>query len=59
MNAHNLTLPAIKARKFLEENSNEQITIGDIVEKIEKYLNNMEGEAHGRSRMKTKFVECW
>ena len=47
----------IKVAKFLEGNDDEQITVGDLVEKMEEYLNNTESEPYRRSHMKTKLLE--
>ena len=47
----------VKVAKFLEDNDDEQITVGDLVEKMEEYLNNTDSEAYGRSHMKTKLLE--
>ena len=47
----------VKVTKFLEENDDEQITVGDLVEKMKEYLNDTESEAYGRSHMKTKLLE--
>ena len=47
----------VKVAKFLEDNDDEQITVGDLVEKMEEYLNDSESEAYGRSHMKTKLLE--
>ena len=47
----------VKVAKFLEDNDDEQITVGDLVEKMEEYLNNTNSEAYGRSHMKTKLLE--
>ena len=44
----------VKVEKFLEDNDDEKITVDDLVEKMEEYLNDSESEAHGRSQMKTK-----
>ena len=49
----------VKVAKFLEDNDDEQITVGDLVEKIEEYLNNSESEAYGWSHMKTKLLEYY
>ena len=47
----------VKVAKFLEDNDDEQITVGDLVEKMEEYLNNTDSEAYGWSYMKTKLLE--
>ena len=47
----------VKVAKFLEDNDDEQITVGDLVEKMEEYLNDTESEAYGRLHMKTKLLE--
>ena len=47
----------VKVAKFLEDNDNEQITVGDLLEKMEEYLNDTESEAYGRLHMKTKLLE--
>ena len=47
----------VKVAKFLEDNDDEQITVGDLVEKMKEYLNDTESEAYGRSHMKTKLLE--
>lgn len=47
----------VKVAKFLEDNDDEQITVGDLVEKMEEYSNNTESEAYGRSHTKTKLLE--
>ena len=47
----------VKVTKFLEENDDEQITVGDLVEKMKEYLNDTESEAYGRSHMKTELLE--
>ena len=47
----------VKVAKFLEDNDDEQITVGDLVEKMEEYLNNTDSEAYGRSHMKTKLLD--
>jgi len=46
----------VKVTKFLEETGDEQITIGDLEEKMEEYLNDTESEAYGRSHLKTLLV---
>ena len=43
----------VKVAKFLEDNDDEQITVGDLVEK----MDNTDSEAYGRSHMKTKLLE--
>ena len=47
----------VKVVKFLEDNDDEKITVGDLVERMEEYLNDTESEAYGRSHMKTKLLE--
>ena len=47
----------VKVVKFLEDNGDEQITVSDLVEKMEEHLNDTESEAYGRSHMKTKLLE--
>ena len=47
----------VKVTKFLEENDDEQITIIDLVEKMEEYLSDTDSEAYGRQHMKTKLLE--
>lgn len=47
----------VKVAKFLEDNDDEQITVGDLVEKMKEYLNDTESETYGRSHMKTKLLE--
>ena len=47
----------VKVVKFLEDNDDEQITVSDLVEKMEEYLNDTESEAYGRSHMKTKLLQ--
>ena len=47
----------VKVVKFREDNDDERITVGDLVEKMEQYLNDTESEAYGRSHMKTKLLE--
>ena len=49
----------VKVAKFLEDDDDKQITVGDLEEKMEEYLNNTESEAYGRSHMKTKLLECF
>ena len=46
-----------KVTKFLEENDDEQITVNDLVEKMEEYLSGTNSEAYGRQHMKTKLLE--
>ena len=33
------------------------MTVGDLVEKMEEYLNDTESKAYGQSQMKTKLLE--
>ena len=37
----------VKVEKFHEDNDDEKLTAGDLVEKMEEYLNDTESEAHG------------
>ena len=47
----------VKVTKFLEENDDEQITVIDLVEKMEEYLSDADSEAYGQQHMKTKLLE--
>ena len=47
----------VKVVKFLEDNGDEQITVSDLVEKMEEHLNDTESEAYGQSHMKSKLLE--
>lgn len=47
----------LKVTKFLEENDDEQITVSDLMEKMEEYLSDSNSEAYGRHHMKTKLLE--
>ena len=49
----------VKVAKFLEGNDDEQITVGDLVEKMEEYLNNTESEAYRRSHMNQTSGILW
>ena len=43
--------------KFLEEKDNEQITVSNLVEKMEECLSDTNSEAYRRQHMKTKHPE--
>ena len=47
----------VKVTKFLEENDDEQITVIDLVEKMEEYLIHTDSATYGRQHMKTKLLE--
>ena len=47
----------VRVEKFHEDNDDDKITVGDLVERMEEYLNDTESEAYGRSHMKTKLLE--
>ena len=47
----------VKVTKFLQENDDEQITVIDLVEKMEEYLIDTDSVAYGRQHMKTKLLE--
>ena len=49
----------VKVAKFLEGNDDEQITVGDLVEKVEEYLNNTESEAYRQSHMNQTSGILW
>jgi len=46
-----------KVTKFLEEYEDEQITVSNLVEKMEEYLNETDSVAYGRQHTKTKLLE--
>ena len=43
--------------RFLQENDDEQITVVDLVEKMEEYLGNSASTAYGRTHMKARLQE--
>ena len=45
----------VKVEKFLEDNDDDKITVGDLVEKMEEYFWMTQSEAYGRSHMKPNF----
>ena len=46
-----------KVARFLQENDDEQITVVDLVEKMEEYLGDSASTAYGRTHMKARLQE--
>ena len=47
----------LKVARFLRENDDEQITVVDLVEKMEEYLGDSASTAYGRTHMKARLQE--
>ena len=47
----------LKVAWFLQENDDEQITVVDLVEKMEEYLGDSASTAYGRTHMKARLQE--
>ncbi|CAH3160575.1 unnamed protein product [Porites lobata] len=47
----------LKVARFLQENDDEQITVVDLVEKMEEYLADSASTAYGRTHMKARLQE--
>ena len=47
----------LKVARFLQENDDEQITVVDLVEKMEEYLGDLASTAYGRTHMKARLQE--
>ena len=47
----------LKVAKFLRENDDEQITVLDLVDKMEEYLGDSPSAAYGRTHMKARLQE--
>ena len=47
----------LKVARFLQENDDEQITVVDLVEKMEEYLGDSASAAYGRTHMKARLQE--
>ena len=47
----------LKVARFLQENDDEQITVVDLVEKMEEYLGDSASTAYGRTHMKARLQE--
>ncbi|CAH3129009.1 unnamed protein product [Porites lobata] len=47
----------LKVARFLQENDDEQITVVDLVEKMEEYLGDSASIAYGRTHMKARLQE--
>ena len=47
----------MKVAKFLQENDDEQITVGDLIALMSDYMADSESTAYGQTHMKTKLLE--
>ena len=47
----------VKIAKFLQENVDEQITVGDLIALMSDYMADSESTAYGHTRMKAKLLE--
>ena len=54
LDAHK-TKKKVKVARFLQENDDEQITVVDLVEKMEEYLGDSASTAYGSTHMKASY----